>query len=63
MCLEIFAVTLHRNGGAEAFNYKVPTNESGGVNPVNFALCGNDPDSLVVMRRIVLSLHKKAIGG
>jgi glycosyltransferase involved in cell wall biosynthesis len=39
-------VTLHRNGGAEAFSYKVPTNESGGVNPVNFAICGNDADVL-----------------
>ncbi len=42
----LILVTLHRNGGAEAFSYKVPTNESGGVNPVNFAICGNDPDVL-----------------
>ncbi len=42
----LILVTLHRNGGAEAFSYKVPTNESGGVNPVNFAICGNNPDVL-----------------
>jgi glycosyltransferase involved in cell wall biosynthesis len=42
----LILVTLHRNGGAEAFSYKVPTNESGGVNPVNFATCGSDPDVL-----------------
>jgi len=42
----LILVTLHRNGGAEAFSYKVPTNESGGVKPVNFAICGNDPDVL-----------------
>jgi serine/threonine protein kinase/glycosyltransferase involved in cell wall biosynthesis len=42
----LILVTLHRNGGAQAFSYKVPTNESSGVNPVNFTLCGNDSDVL-----------------
>ncbi len=42
----LILVTLHRNGGAEAYSYKVPTNESSGVNQVNFAICGNDPDVL-----------------
>jgi hypothetical protein len=39
-------VTLHRNGGADAYSYKVPTSENNVVNPLIHAVCGNDPDVL-----------------
>lgn len=42
----IILVTLHRNGGAEAYSYQVPTNENSTVNPITFTTCGSDSDVL-----------------
>ena len=38
--------TLHRNGGAEAYSYNVPTNENSAVNPLKSTVCGKTSDVL-----------------
>jgi hypothetical protein len=39
-------VTLHRNGGAEAYSYDVPTITTSAVSPLNYTLCGKASDVL-----------------
>lgn len=39
-------VTLHRNGGAEAFSFPVPTTTDALINPIKETLCGNKVDPL-----------------
>ncbi len=42
----ITLVTLHRDGGAEAYSYKVPTNGNSEVGPLNYTVCGKASDVL-----------------
>jgi hypothetical protein len=39
-------VTLHRNGGAEAYSYDVPTTTQSAVGPLTFTVCGKASDVL-----------------
>jgi len=39
-------VTLHRNGGAEAYSYDAPTTTNSAVSPLNYTLCGKASDVL-----------------
>ena len=39
-------VTLHRNGGAEAYSYDVPTITQSAVSPLNYTICGKASDVL-----------------
>lgn len=42
----ITLVTLHRDGGAEAYSYNVPTSEQSNVGPLNYTVCGKASDAL-----------------
>ncbi len=42
----ITLVTLHRGGGAEAYNYNMPTLDDANVAPLTFTVCGNQTDAL-----------------
>ena len=42
----ITLVTLHRDGGAEAYSYDVPINENSAVGPVKSTVCGKASDVL-----------------
>jgi hypothetical protein len=42
----ITLVTLHRDGGAEAYSYNVPTNGNSEVGPLNYTVCGKASDVL-----------------
>lgn len=42
----ITIITLHRNGGAEAYSFDVPTNENSVVGPLKSTICGNATDVL-----------------
>ena len=42
----ITLVALHRDGGAEAYSYNVPTNESSIVGPLKSTVCGKTSDVL-----------------
>ncbi len=39
-------ITLHRNGGAEAYSYIPPTSNNGNVTPVLHTICGNKANAL-----------------
>jgi len=39
-------VTLHRNGGAEAYSYDVPTTTTSAVGPLTYTVCGKASDVL-----------------
>ncbi len=39
-------VTLHREGGAEAYSFNVPTTDDALVNPLKQTVCGNKTDAL-----------------
>jgi hypothetical protein len=40
----ITLVTLHRDGGAEAYSYDVPINENSAVGPLKSTVCGKTSD-------------------
>jgi hypothetical protein len=42
----ITLVTLHRDGGAEAYSYDVPTIDNSKVGPMNYTVCGKASDVL-----------------
>jgi hypothetical protein len=42
----IVVVTLHRNGGAEAYNFVEPTTNTATIDLVNHTICGNNTDPL-----------------
>ena len=42
----ITLLTLHRDGGAEAYNYGVPTSNDASITPLHFTVCGNLSDPL-----------------